>query len=69
MPELTGTELVLRLREAGGALEQLPVILLTGQGGPMLAARAAELGIRHILRKPLDRQELADALSRLLQKP
>ena len=69
MPELTGTELVLRLREAGGALEQLPVILLTGQGGPMLAARAAELGIRHILRKPLERQELADALSSLLQKP
>lgn len=66
MPDLSGTELVRALRTAGGALAQLPVLLVTGQGGPMLAARAQELGIGSILRKPLDRQELLQALEAML---
>ncbi len=66
MPDLPGTELVRSMRGAGGELARLPVILVTGQGGPMLAARAAELGIGPILRKPLDRQELAQALETAL---
>lgn len=63
MPGLTGTELAARLI---AVRRDLPVILLTGYGGSLLASRAARLGITQVLRKPLQRAELARALESIL---
>jgi PAS domain S-box-containing protein len=64
MPELTGTHLAQQL----GALRPgTPVILMSGHGGDDLAQRAAVAGVREILRKPLQKSVLADALGRVLE--
>ena len=66
MPGLTGTALaaqVLALRPG------LPVLLLSGYGGPQLAVRAAEAGVKQVLAKPLERSELARAVAAALPGP
>lgn len=63
MPELTGTQLTEALRAFA---PQLPVLLVSGYGGPQLAARAATVGVTRVLAKPLQRAELALALAQLL---
>jgi CheY-like chemotaxis protein len=65
MPELTGTELAYRvqLRRA-----DLPVVIVSGYGGPMMAERAAAAGVTEILKKPVRSRELAEALARALDK-
>jgi signal transduction histidine kinase len=64
MPVLTGTELT---RELRATRPGLPILLVTGYGGALLAARAAEAGITRLLSKPLQRAELARALEELLR--
>ncbi len=61
MPGLTGTALARELRRLR---PDLPVVLVSGYGGPQLEARAAEAGIRVVATKPLTRAELARALAR-----
>ena len=63
MPALTGTQLTEALRAFA---PQLPVLLVSGYGGPQLAARAAAVGVTRVLAKPLQRGELAQALDQLL---
>ncbi len=63
MPALTGTQLTEALRAFA---PQLPVLLVSGYGGPQLAARAAAVGVTRVLAKPLQRGELAQALGQLL---
>ena len=63
MPALTGTQLTEALRAIA---PQLPVLLVSGYGGPQLAARAAAVGVTRVLAKPLQRGELAQALDQLL---
>lgn len=63
MPGLSGTKLTEALRQ--NAVE-LPVLLLSGYGGPLLAARAAAAGVTQVLIKPIGRAELARALSEVL---
>jgi PAS domain S-box-containing protein len=63
MPELTGTELA---REIRTLRPDVPVILMTGYGGDELMRRAAGIGVREVLRKPLRRSDLAEALARVL---
>jgi len=63
MPELTGTQLA---REIGALRPGIPVILMSGHGGDDLAQRAGVAGVREILRKPLQKRVLADALARVL---
>ena len=63
MPTLTGTQLTEALRSFA---PQLPVLLVSGYGGPQLAARAAAVGVTRVLAKPLQRGELAQALNQLL---
>jgi CheY-like chemotaxis protein len=63
MPGLTGTELVERLRVDH---PDLPVLLVSGFGGALLAARAAASGVNRVLAKPVRRAELAHALAELL---
>lgn len=63
MPALTGTEMTEALRAFAPTL---PVLLVSGYGGPQLAARAAAVGVTRVLAKPLQRAELAHALDQLL---
>jgi len=63
MPELTGTQLA---REIGALRPGIPVILMSGYGGDDLAQRAAGAQVCEILRKPLQKSVLADALARAL---
>ena len=64
MPVLTGTQLTRELRIAR---PDLPVLLVTGYGGALLASRAVEAGVTRLLSKPLQRAELARALEELLR--
>ena len=64
MPGLSGTRLTEAAREISPAL---PVLLVSGYGGALLAQRAAEAGVTRVLNKPLQRTELARALAELLR--
>ena len=63
MPGLTGIELA---ELCALHAPQIPVLMISGYGGALLASRAAAVGIRRILNKPLQRTELALALAALL---
>jgi DNA-binding NtrC family response regulator len=63
MPELTGIELVRQVREIRPAM---PVLLMTGYGREELTSEATRIGVGEVLRKPLRRADLADALARVL---
>ncbi|MCC7547403.1 MAG: PAS domain S-box protein [Burkholderiales bacterium] len=64
LPELTGLELARRMR---ASREDLPIILITGYRGPLLAQEARAAGVAEILHKPLDFRRLALALERALR--
>ncbi|PTT91006.1 hypothetical protein DBR42_04760 [Pelomonas sp. HMWF004] len=64
MPELTGTQLTRTLRAAG---QHLPVLLVSGHGGALLAQRATAAGVTRVLSKPLQRASLARALGEVLR--
>jgi FixJ family two-component response regulator len=55
MPDLTGLELVERLRSDG---IMLPILLVTACPSPAIVARAAELGIEGVLEKPPDEGDI-----------
>jgi two-component system, LuxR family, response regulator FixJ len=57
MPELTGLQLVSRLRGQGVTL---PIALITGSPSPDLVRLARALGIADVLEKPLDDGVLLD---------
>ena len=63
MPGMNGTTLATRLRTMR---PDLPVLLMSGFGGAQLQQRAAAAGIRRVLSKPLERTELARAISAAL---
>jgi CheY-like chemotaxis protein len=63
MPEMTGTEFAAELRRIN---PDLPVILMTGHGGPVRADRLHAAGIRELLRKPLTSRGIAEAFARHL---
>jgi PAS domain S-box-containing protein len=63
MPDLVGTELASEIRKLQTAV---PIILMSGHGGPQLAKRAAAIGVNEVLHKPLQRRDLADSLARVL---
>lgn len=64
MPVLTGTGLTEELRTARPGL---PILLVTGYGGALLASRARRAGVTRLLGKPLQRAELARALAEVLR--
>jgi two-component system response regulator FixJ len=55
MPDMTGLELLLHLREEGITM---PVILITGRGDPVLKQKALKAGAVAALDKPVDGEEL-----------
>jgi PAS domain S-box-containing protein len=63
MPDLIGTELARELRRVAPAV---PIVLMSGYGGTQLAQQAAAIGIDEMLRKPLQRRDLAESLARVL---
>ena len=65
MPRLTGTELAALLRRRRA---DLPIVLVSGYIGPMLAERAHGAGVTEILKKPVQSREIAEALAHVLQR-
>jgi PAS domain S-box-containing protein len=65
MPQMTGSELVARLMEIR---PDIPVILCTGYSEGIDEARAAGLGIRAFLLKPLMLRKLAETVRRVLDE-
>jgi PAS domain S-box-containing protein len=63
MPDVTGTELA---REIKLCRPDIPIILVSGLGGTQLAKVAAAAGVSEVLRKPLQRRDLAESLARVL---
>jgi len=63
MPELAGTALA---GEIALLRPDLPIVLMSGFAGAQLQERARALGIREILRKPLQRKDIADCFGRVL---
>ncbi len=61
MPELTGLQLVARLRGAG---VDLPVALITGSPSADLLRQAGELDVARVMEKPLDDDALMDFIER-----
>jgi signal transduction histidine kinase len=64
MPGLSGTQLTRALRAHA---PDLPVLLVSGYGGALLAQRAAASGVTRVLTKPLRRADLAHALAEMLR--
>ncbi len=63
MPKMTGIELaaeIVRLRE------DLPIIITTGFSDAIMPDKVAAKGIRELLRKPVDSEELTNAVRRVL---
>lgn len=63
MPEIAGTDLATAMHRLR---PQLPIVLVTGHGGPIADERLQAAGIREVLRKPLLSADLARALARHL---
>lgn len=63
MPDLLGTQLAAELTRLRPGL---PVILMSGHGGPQLAERAGAAGVSEVLRKPLQKRDLAESLAKVL---
>jgi PAS domain S-box-containing protein len=64
MPDLVGTQLAHEIRRLR---PDVPIILMSGYGGPQLTTRAAETGVNAVLRKPLHRRDLAESLAHILK--
>ena len=64
MPDLIGPELAREVRMFRPAI---PIVLMSGHGGSALAALDATIGVNEVLRKPLQRRDLADSLARVLR--
>jgi CheY-like chemotaxis protein len=63
MPKMTGAQLSKQILEIR---KDIPIILCTGHSETVSPDMAKEMGIREFLMKPLTRQELAQAIRRVL---
>ncbi|WP_372785774.1 response regulator [Phenylobacterium sp.] len=59
MAEMTGLELLCRLKALGVAL---PVIVMTGRGGPALAAEVMAAGAAAFIEKPFGPEDIIEAV-------
>jgi two-component system response regulator FixJ len=60
MPDVTGLQLVTRLRSQGATL---PIALITGSPSTELLRQAYELGVAKVMEKPLDDDALLDFIA------
>ncbi|WP_323752400.1 sigma-54 dependent transcriptional regulator [Marinobacter sp.] len=65
MPEVNGLELLQKIRAID---EDIPVILLTGQGDISTAVSAMQQGAYDFIEKPFDHEELIELLKHALEK-
>ena len=63
MAEMTGTQFAAKLT---AVLPGIPILLVSGYGGALLAQRALECGIARVLTKPVQRSALSAAIAELL---
>ena len=63
MPEMSGLELVRRLKERG---VNLPIIVITGHGDVPLAVEAMRAGVLDFIEKPFDDETLLSSIRRAL---
>src|SRR5229473_3427562 len=66
MPQPDGLEILRRIRDARTRLGFLPVLVLTGDIGPVARNNALDLGADDFLTKPLDRKEVVLRVRNLL---
>jgi CheY-like chemotaxis protein len=64
MPDMSGTDLAREMRKLR---PDIPIILMSGYSGPLLAERAATAGINDLLKKPLQSRDIAASLAKVLQ--
>lgn len=60
MPELTGWEVLAEMATSGYSI---PVILITGDGDPVLLEKAMATGAAALLRKPFSERQLLKAIA------
>ena len=65
MPEITGIDLLRRMRDSG---VDIPVILITGHGDVSLAVEAMKVGAVDFLEKPFDDETLLSSVRSALRK-
>jgi PAS domain S-box-containing protein len=65
MPEMTGYDLA---REILAVKPGLPVVLCTGFSSPQLEEEARAAGIRSFMKKPIGARQLADLVSRMINR-
>jgi CheY-like chemotaxis protein len=63
MPEIAGTAFA---SEVARLSPDLPIVLMSGFAGVQLHERARVLGIRELLRKPLQQKDIAECFGRIL---
>ena len=63
MPELSGFELQVQLN---GSAQPVPVVVITGHDTPEAEKRVMDAGAIAYLRKPIDDQELLEAVGKAL---
>jgi PAS domain S-box-containing protein len=64
MPGMSGSELILKLRQIRPTL---PIVLVSGYPGTAVVRRARGAGANEVLKKPLSARELATSLDRVLR--
>jgi PAS domain S-box-containing protein len=64
MPELIGTALA---REIHQLRPDVPIVLMSGYSGGQMLERARAVGIFEVLRKPLQRKDIAECFGRVLR--
>ena len=65
MPGMIGTDLARQMRQLRA---DVLVVLISGYTGPVLTQQALSAGIDHILTKPLDLRQIAEAMSNVLSR-
>ncbi len=63
MPDLTGVELLLRMR---GSSIAIPTIVITGHGDVPMAVQAMKAGALDFIEKPFDDEDLIEAITRAI---
>jgi two-component system response regulator FixJ len=64
MPDMSGVELLRRLREAG---ELMPAIVITGHGDVQMAVEAMKNGALDFIEKPFSDEVLIDSIRRVVE--
>ncbi|HET7307552.1 MAG TPA: response regulator [Gammaproteobacteria bacterium] len=66
LPDISGVEVLRRLRESGGDAETLPIVIMTAGTSDAERARCRKLGADEILIKPVSTARLRETLGRWL---